>query len=86
MRRLFCDAHLIHGDLSEYNVLVNECREFVFIDWPQSVSRNDPGASGLLNRDVSNVVNFFRKNYRLSISVQEALDFVQAKRKAPIGT
>jgi len=82
LRRLFCGAHLIHGDLSEYNVLVNESAQFVFIDWPQSVSRNDPRAEGLLKRDVSNMVNFFRKKYRVSISVQEALDFVQAKRRA----
>lgn len=81
LRRLFCDAYLVHGDLSEYNVLMNESGQFVFIDWPQSVSRNDPRAEGLLKRDVTNIVNFFRKRYQVSISIQQALDHVRARKK-----
>jgi len=82
LRRLFSGAHLVHGDLSEYNVLMNESGQFAFIDWPQSVSRHEPGAEALLKRDVSNMVNFFRKKHQVSITVQEALDFVQAKKRA----
>lgn len=81
LRRLFCNAYLVHGDLSEYNVLITESGQFTFIDWPQSVSRDDPRADDLLKRDVWNIVNFFRKRFRISISIQEALDFVQAKKK-----
>jgi len=81
LRRLFCDAYLVHGDLSEYNVLMNESGQFVFIDWPQSVSRNDPRAEGLLKRDVTNIVNFFRKRYQVSISIQQALDHVRARKR-----
>lgn len=81
LRRLFCNAYLVHGDLSEYNVLITESGQFTFIDWPQSVSRDDPRADDLLKRDVWNIANFFRKRFRISISIQEALDFVQAKKK-----
>jgi len=80
-RRLFCDAHIVHGDLSEYNVLVNESGRFAFIDWPQSLATNDPRADELLIRDVSNIVNFFVKRYRASTTAQEALDFVRPKKK-----
>ena len=81
LRRLFCDAHLVHGDLSEYNILVTESGEFTLIDWPQSVARSDPRAHGLLMRDVSNIARFFAKKYGVFVPVQEALDFVQAKKR-----
>jgi RIO kinase 2 len=82
VRRLFCNAHIIHGDLSEYNILVADSGRFVFIDWPQSVGRNDPGADELLTRDVSNIVKSFAKKYRVSAPVQVALDFVRGKRRS----
>lgn len=81
LRRLFCDAHLVHGDLSEYNILVAESGQFALIDWPQSVASNDPRAGGLLVRDVSNIVRFFARRYGVFVPVQDAMDFVQAKKK-----
>jgi RIO-like serine/threonine protein kinase len=82
LRRLFCDAHIIHGDLSEYNILVAESGQFTFIDWPQSVPTTDPRAQGLLMRDVSNIATFFAKRYGVLVPVQEALDFVRANRRS----
>lgn len=81
LRRLFCDAHLVHGDLSEYNILVAESGQFALIDWPQSVASTDPRAPGLLMRDVSNIVRFFARRHGVFVPVQEAIDFVQAKKK-----
>jgi len=81
LRILFCDARLVHGDLSEYNILMAESGKFVFIDWPQSVSTNDPGANELLTRDISNLVKFFARRHSVFVPVQEALDFVKAKKR-----
>jgi RIO-like serine/threonine protein kinase len=81
LRLLFRDARLVHGDLSEYNILIADSGQFVFIDWPQSVSANDPGANELLTRDVSNVVKFFARKYSVFVPAQEALDFVKGKRR-----
>jgi len=81
LRRLFRDAHLVHGDLSEYNILVAESGQFTLIDWPQSVARTDPRAERLLMRDVSNMVRFFAKRYGVFVPVQEALEFVQGKKR-----
>jgi RIO kinase 2 len=81
LRLLFCDARLVHGDLSEYNILMAESGQFVFIDWPQSVATNDPGANELLIRDVSNLVKFFARRHSVFVPVQEALDFVKAKKR-----
>jgi RIO kinase 2 len=81
LRLLFCDARLVHGDLSEYNVLMADSGQFTLIDWPQSVAVSDPGANELLARDVSNLVKFFARRYSVFVPAQEALDFVKAKRR-----
>jgi RIO kinase 2 len=81
LRLLFCEAHLVHGDLSEYNILLANSGKFVFIDWPQSVATSDPRAGQLLTRDISNVARFFARRYKVSVPVQEALDFVRGKKR-----
>jgi RIO kinase 2 len=82
LRCLFCNAHLVHGDLSEYNILMTESGKFTLIDWPQSVSSDDPRADLLLRRDVSNIVNFFQKRYGVFVPVEDALDFVKGKKRS----
>jgi RIO kinase 2 len=84
LRLLFRDARLVHGDLSEYNILMADSGRFVFIDWPQSIAASDPGADELLTRDVSNLAKFFARKHNAFVPVQEALDFVKAKRSRPI--
>jgi RIO kinase 1 len=53
-------AGLVHGDLSEYNILNYHDRP-VFIDFSQATTTLSPNAKALLERDVKNVCNFFRK-------------------------
>jgi RIO kinase 2 len=48
--------------MSEYNVAVSEEGITVF-DWPQAVSTDHDNARELLERDVRNVVDFFRRKY-----------------------
>jgi len=61
MKRLYQDAHLVHADLSEYNILVDDHAEPVFIDMGQSVLVQHPRAQEFLQRDVGNVVKFFNE-------------------------
>lgn len=54
-------AHLVHGDLSAYNILVWKGRPRI-IDVPQAVDvRFNRSALDLLRRDVANVCSFFRR-------------------------
>lgn len=61
---------IIHGDLSEYNVLVND-DGFVIIDWPQWVDASHPQAEVLLQRDLFNIHNFFKKRYGTGNQVKQ---------------
>lgn len=53
-------AGLVHGDLSEYNIL-NDNEKPVFIDFSQSTVTQSGSAAELMRRDITNVCNFFRK-------------------------
>ena len=56
--RMLC-AGLIHGDLSEFNVLVDE-QGPVIIDLPQAVNAAaNNQAEAMLTRDVNNLTNFY---------------------------
>lgn len=59
MRRLYA-AGLIHGDLSEYNMLIYD-GELVIIDVGQAVTVHHPNADDFLDRDCENVATFFAK-------------------------
>lgn len=67
MRRLY-KAGLVHGDLSEYNILVYD-GELVIIDVGQSVTTHHPNAEEFLQRDCRNVARFFA---RQGVDVDEA--------------
>ncbi|MBN2459118.1 serine protein kinase RIO [Candidatus Woesearchaeota archaeon] len=54
------NAGLIHADLSEFNILNFE-EEPVFIDLSQTTMAAHPQAHEFLERDVHNVVKFFKK-------------------------
>lgn len=59
MRRLY-QAGLIHGDLSQFNILVHE-GELVIIDVGQAITVHHPNADDFLERDCENVTSFFRR-------------------------
>ncbi len=68
------EAGIVHGDLSEYNIIVvPETSEAYIIDWPQYVERDHPLADKLLRRDVEYVVRFFKKTYDIPIEVEDVL-------------
>ena len=59
MRRLYA-AGLVHGDLSEYNLIIYEGELFV-IDLGQAVTVHHPNAEEFLIRDCENVAAFFAR-------------------------
>jgi len=63
-------AHVVHGDLSSYNILWWRGR-LVVIDFPQAVdATTNPHAPDLLARDIANVAGWFERQ-RVPIDVDE---------------
>ena len=62
MRKLYTDCHLVHADLSEYNMLWHR-GEVVFIDVGQSVEPSHPYGLEFLFRDCLNVSRFFSQRW-----------------------
>jgi RIO kinase 2 len=58
---------IINGDLSEYNILLDENNDIWIIDWPQAVTLEHPNAEFLIRRDLHNVIRYFRRKYDLTI-------------------
>jgi len=60
VRLLYVKAGLVHGDLSEYNVMIWRNRPVIF-DISQGVSLEHPLSDMFLSRDLENLNNYFRK-------------------------
>lgn len=60
MGMLWHKAGIVHGDLSHFNIL-NYRETPVFIDFSQATTTKAVNAMELLERDVKNICNFFRK-------------------------
>lgn len=56
---LLTRARLVHADLSEYNVLVEEPWVVRVVDFGQATDLSHPGALEFLRRDLRNVFSFF---------------------------
>jgi RIO kinase 1 len=71
-------ANLVHGDLSEFNILVQN-KSPVFIDISQGTTADSPLAPELLLRDITVLCHFFKKlGYKRD--PQEVYDEIIAKR------
>jgi RIO kinase 1 len=70
LKRLYQKAELVHGDLSEYNIMIWNRRPILF-DMSQAVPVSHPMANFLLNRDLTNLNKFFRSQGVSVLSLEE---------------
>src|SRR4030066_1850369 len=82
VRRSYVKAGLIHGDLSEYNILVKRDMHILIIDWPQFVRLEHPNAEELLKRDVKNVLAFFSRRFRVNVTPEKVFEYVSGKSRS----
>ena len=78
IKRLYQKAKIVHGDLSEYNIMMWKGRPVVF-DVSQSVSIQHPMADFMLLRDLENVNRFFSRLNVKVIPVEEFHKMVVGK-------
>jgi RIO kinase 1 len=81
VKRLYQKAKLVHGDLSEYNILMWKGKPII-IDMSQSVSIEHPMANFMLTRDLNNLNRFFNKLNVDVIPVEELQKQVVGKKHA----
>ncbi|QLD89003.1 serine protein kinase RIO [Natronomonas salina] len=81
-RRLY-RAGLIHGDLSEYNIVVHQ-GELAVLDLGQAVTVHHPNSREFLERDCHNVAAFFRRQ-GFEVSDDEMLEYVTEPEPEPSG-
>jgi len=81
VKRAYRDAHLIHGDLSPFNIILQQSQHILIIDWPQSVSTKHPNAEELLERDLQNVITFFQRKFELKNRLENAVVYVTEDSK-----
>ncbi len=60
IEQIYRKARLVHGDLSEYNIMIFEEKP-VIIDVSQAVSISHPNAYNFLEQDIRNITRFFAK-------------------------
>ncbi|RLN77043.1 hypothetical protein BBJ28_00008450 [Nothophytophthora sp. Chile5] len=72
-RALYQRAHLVHGDLSEYNILFSQSEKRCWlIDFGQAVDRSHPEHEKLLRRDLHTIHRFFQRGDLLEANEDEA--------------
>ena len=77
---LYSKAGLVHGDLSEYNILVSDTN-LVLIDVGQSVLSDHPRAEELMRNDINNISRYFIKTYRVKINPDRIIDEILSLRE-----
>ncbi len=73
MKKIFQKLDMIHGDLGEFNIVLDEKGNILIIDWLQWVSRDHPNAFSFLERDIINICHFFLKKFNIESNVEEIL-------------
>ena len=68
---LYQKANLVHGDLSEFNILYHNQKPVV-IDISQAVTIHHPKAEVFLVRDITNIFNYFEK---IGVEIPNPEDF-----------
>ena len=71
VKKLYRKARLVHGDLSEYNIMLWKNQPVLF-DVSQAVPLEHPMADQLLRRDLENLNRFFKRLDVEVLSLEEA--------------
>ena len=76
--RLAYKSGVIHGDLSEFNILIQENEEPVIIDWPQYINVTHPNSNVLIERDMKNILSFFKRKFKIDRDINNILEMIKA--------
>ncbi|PVX25142.1 MAG: serine/threonine protein kinase [Candidatus Bathyarchaeum sp.] len=81
VKMAYNEANMIHGDLSPYNIILQPTMHVLIIDWPQNIPTSHPNAKELLERDIHNVLKFFKRKHGLDKELEDAVAYVTNESK-----
>jgi RIO kinase 1 len=81
MRIMYQTCRLVHADLSEYNVLYHEGKQWI-IDVSQAVEHDHPRSLEFLRMDIKNVSDFFRSRNVETLSERKAYAYITSESGA----
>ncbi len=73
MEIIYQKANIIHGDLGEFNIVLDEKGNILIIDWLQWIPSDHPNATSILERDIRNVCNYFQKKFNIESDVNKII-------------
>jgi RIO kinase 2 len=76
IRKAYVDTGVVHADLSEFNIILQPNGHILIIDWPQYVKKDHPNSEQLLERDIRNIVHFFRRKFKTKLTLKDALTYI----------
>ncbi|NHK30839.1 MAG: serine/threonine protein kinase [Asgard group archaeon] len=82
IRKLFVKGEIIHGDLSEYNVIITPKEDFLLIDLPQYEKADHVNSLELLQRDIFNVCKYFKRKFKVQSDPNAILDVILEEYKS----
>ncbi len=66
IKKMYVEANLVHGDLSEYNIMIWKDLPWI-IDVSQAVIASHPNSFSLLISDIRRITSFFKKRYQIDL-------------------
>ncbi|MBD3354256.1 MAG: hypothetical protein GF364_22430 [Candidatus Lokiarchaeota archaeon] len=82
-KEIYAKANIVHGDLGEFNVLVDPDDNILIIDWPQWAEWTHVSADQLLKRDIHNICSFFEKKHKVISNPHKIIhEFLAIKNKS----
>ncbi|MBY9000216.1 MAG: hypothetical protein KGD64_04825 [Candidatus Heimdallarchaeota archaeon] len=78
---LYNEYHIVHADLTEYNILYDENKDSIaIIDFPQAIGTDHPDADIILERDFAHLFDYFRKKWFISPEVEDVVEYIIGKK------
>ena len=77
MKLIYQKLNMIHGDLGEFNIVLDTKGDILIIDWLQWISADHPNSREILERDIRNICDYFKKKYNVESNYSNILkDFM----------
>lgn len=76
---------IVHSDMSEFNIVLTNDGDILIIDWAQYITTAYPESYELLRRDLTVLINAFKRRWGVKVGFDEVWDSFEEAWKASRG-